>query len=82
MTLDILDFSGPDPIYQRETAAWRWAPEQRASAHDPPPSAQLALMRGETHGEPRHDMPRPHGCPRLLPTAYLALKYPRRARVK
>ena len=27
--------------------------------HDPPPSAQPTPVPGATHGEPRHDMPRP-----------------------
>jgi hypothetical protein len=26
--------------------------------HDPPPPAQSTPVRGATHGEPRHDMPR------------------------
>ena len=27
--------------------------------YDPPPPAQAAPVRGTTHSEPRHDMPRP-----------------------
>jgi hypothetical protein len=31
--------------------------------HDPPPPAQPTPVRGTTHGEPRHDMPRPQPTP-------------------
>jgi len=31
--------------------------------HDPPPPAQSTPVRGATHREPRHDMPRPQPTP-------------------
>ena len=31
--------------------------------HDPPPPAQSTPVRGATHGEPRHDMPRAQSAP-------------------
>ena len=34
--------------------------------HDPPPPAQSTPVRGATHGEPRHDMPRPQSAPNRL----------------
>src|SRR5258708_26011464 len=40
-----------------------WLSPGKRPLHDPPPPAQSTPVRGATHGEPRHDMPRPQSAP-------------------
>jgi hypothetical protein len=52
---------GPLVILHAQTA--KLIEPGKRPLHDPPPPAQSTPVRGATHGEPRHDMPRPQSAP-------------------
>jgi hypothetical protein len=51
------------PLIIPHTTAAKLVKPRKRPFSDPPPPVQTAPVRGTTHGEPRHDMPRPQPTP-------------------
>ena len=51
------------PLVIPHAQAAKLTEPRKCALHNPTPPAQATPMRGATHREPRHDMPRPQPAP-------------------